>query len=79
MAILLDHLIVPAHNPVSSAQCVADILGVQWEAERGHCTPMGAATSKTRIPSSAPGGWSGLNRLVAIPAGVCRRRHYGGR
>ena len=40
MAILLDHLIVPAHNPVSSAQCVADILGVQWEAERGHFTPV---------------------------------------
>ena len=40
MSILLDHLIVPSHAPVSSAQSVADILGVRWEAERGHFTPV---------------------------------------
>jgi catechol 2,3-dioxygenase-like lactoylglutathione lyase family enzyme len=40
MAILLDHLIVPSHNPVASAQAVADVLGVPWEAERGHFTPV---------------------------------------
>ena len=40
MAILLDHLIVPSHNPVASAQSLADILAVPWEAERGHFTPV---------------------------------------
>ncbi len=40
MSILLDHLIVPSHAPVSSAQSVADILGVPWEAERGPFTPV---------------------------------------
>jgi hypothetical protein len=40
MAILLDHLIVPSRNPVASAQSLADILAVPWEAERGHFTPV---------------------------------------
>jgi len=40
MAILLDHLIVPSRNPVPSAQSLADILDVPWEAERGHFTPV---------------------------------------
>jgi catechol 2,3-dioxygenase-like lactoylglutathione lyase family enzyme len=40
MAILLDHLIVPSHNPVVSAQSLAEILAVPWEAERGHFTPV---------------------------------------
>ena len=40
MSILLDHLIVPSHAPVSSAQSVADILGVSWESERGPFTPV---------------------------------------
>jgi hypothetical protein len=40
MAILLDHLIVPSRNPVASAQFLADLLGVPWEAERGHFTPV---------------------------------------
>jgi len=40
MAILLDHLIVPSRNPVPSAQSLAGILGVLWEAERGHFTPV---------------------------------------
>jgi catechol 2,3-dioxygenase-like lactoylglutathione lyase family enzyme len=40
MTILLDHLIVPSHDPVPAAQCVADILGVPWERERGHFTPV---------------------------------------
>jgi hypothetical protein len=40
MAILLDHLIVPSRNPIPSAQSLADILGVPWEAERGHFTPV---------------------------------------
>jgi catechol 2,3-dioxygenase-like lactoylglutathione lyase family enzyme len=40
MAILLDHLIVPSHHPVASAQSLADILAVPWEAERGHFTPV---------------------------------------
>ena len=40
MAILLDHLIVPSRNPVASAQSFAAIMGVPWEAERGHFTPV---------------------------------------
>lgn len=40
MAILLDHLIVPSHNPVASARYLADLLAVPWEAERGHFTPV---------------------------------------
>jgi len=40
MAILLDQLLVPAHDPVASAQALADILAVPWEAERGHFTPV---------------------------------------
>ena len=40
MAILLDHLIVPSHDPVASAQSLADILGVPWEEQRGHFTPV---------------------------------------
>jgi catechol 2,3-dioxygenase-like lactoylglutathione lyase family enzyme len=40
MAILLDHLIVPSHDPVSSAQFLATILEAPWETERGHFTPV---------------------------------------
>jgi catechol 2,3-dioxygenase-like lactoylglutathione lyase family enzyme len=40
MAILLDHLIVPSHNPVDAAQSLATILGVPWEKEVGHFTPV---------------------------------------
>lgn len=40
MAILLDHLIVPSRHPVASAQFLADLLGVPWEVERGHFTPV---------------------------------------
>jgi len=40
MAIVLDHLIVPAHDPVASAKVLADLLGVPWEAARGHFTPV---------------------------------------
>jgi hypothetical protein len=28
MAIVMDHLIVPAHDPVASAKLLADLLGV---------------------------------------------------
>jgi catechol 2,3-dioxygenase-like lactoylglutathione lyase family enzyme len=47
MSILLDHLIVPSHAPVSSAQSVADILGVPWEAERGPFTAVYVSSSLT--------------------------------
>ncbi len=40
MAILLDHLIVPSYNPVASAQSLADLLDVPWEAQVGHFTPV---------------------------------------
>jgi hypothetical protein len=40
MAIQLDHLIVPSRNPVDSAQSLAHILDVPWEASKGHFTPV---------------------------------------
>jgi len=40
MDIVMDHLIVPAHDPVASAELLARLLGVSWEAERGHFTPV---------------------------------------
>lgn len=40
MAILLDHLIVPSHDPVASARSLATILDVPWEEVRGHFTPV---------------------------------------
>lgn len=40
MPIHLDHTIVPSRNPVASAQFLADLLGVPWEKERGHFTPV---------------------------------------
>ncbi len=40
MTIVLDHLIVPAHDPVASAKFLADLLAVPWEAARGHFTPV---------------------------------------
>jgi catechol 2,3-dioxygenase-like lactoylglutathione lyase family enzyme len=40
MGIMLDHLIVPAHDPVASAKLLADLLGVPWEAAPGHFTPV---------------------------------------
>src|SRR5262245_47948493 len=40
MTILLDHLIVPSRAPVASAQRLAGLLDVPWEAERGHFTPV---------------------------------------
>jgi catechol 2,3-dioxygenase-like lactoylglutathione lyase family enzyme len=40
MTIALDHLIVPARDPVASAKLLADLLSVPWEAARGHFTPV---------------------------------------
>ena len=40
MAIVMDHLIVPARDPVASAELLARLLDVSWEAERGHFTPV---------------------------------------
>jgi hypothetical protein len=40
MAIVMDHLIVPAHDAVASAKSLAELLGVPWEAARGHFTPV---------------------------------------
>lgn len=40
MAIQLDHLIVPSHDPVAGAQSVAELLAVPWETGRGHFTPV---------------------------------------
>jgi catechol 2,3-dioxygenase-like lactoylglutathione lyase family enzyme len=40
MAILLDHLIVPSHHPVPSAESLAGLLDVPWEAEVGHFMPV---------------------------------------
>jgi hypothetical protein len=40
MPVVLDHLIVPAHDPVKAAELLARLLGVAWEAQRGHFTPV---------------------------------------
>ena len=40
MTILLDHTIVPARDPVAAAGALAGLLGVPWEAGRGHFTPV---------------------------------------
>ena len=40
MAILLDHVIVPSRSPVASAQVLAEILCVAWEAKVSHFTPV---------------------------------------
>ncbi len=47
MAILLDHLIVPSHSPVRSAQFLADLLDVAWESEVGHFSPVYANETLT--------------------------------
>ncbi|HEX9127307.1 MAG TPA: VOC family protein [Methylomirabilota bacterium] len=40
MAIVMDHLIVPAHDAVASAKSLAELLGVSWVAAQGHFTPV---------------------------------------
>ncbi|MGH7075035.1 MAG: VOC family protein [Stellaceae bacterium] len=40
MTILLDHTIVPARDPAAAAGALAGLLGVPWEAGRGHFTPV---------------------------------------
>jgi catechol 2,3-dioxygenase-like lactoylglutathione lyase family enzyme len=40
MAILLDHVIVPSHDPLAAAKSLASLLGVSWEESRGNFTPV---------------------------------------
>src|SRR5436309_1086818 len=40
MAIRLDHLIVPSHDPLAAAKSLAGLLGVPWEESRGGFTPV---------------------------------------
>ena len=40
MAILLDHVIVPSRHPIPSAETLAGLLGVPWEENVGHFTPV---------------------------------------
>jgi catechol 2,3-dioxygenase-like lactoylglutathione lyase family enzyme len=40
MALALDHLIVPAHDPVASARLLAELLGVAWDPDGGPFTPV---------------------------------------
>jgi hypothetical protein len=39
MAIVMDHLIVPAHDAVASAKSLAELLGVSWVAPRATSPP----------------------------------------
>jgi catechol 2,3-dioxygenase-like lactoylglutathione lyase family enzyme len=39
MSITLDHCIVPAHDPIASAELLARLLDVPWE-KGGHFTPV---------------------------------------
>jgi catechol 2,3-dioxygenase-like lactoylglutathione lyase family enzyme len=40
MAILLDHLIVPSHDPVAGAKSLAHLLDVPWQEAQGPFTPV---------------------------------------
>lgn len=40
MAILLDHVVVPAHNRIEAAHALAGLLGVPWERSQGAFTPV---------------------------------------
>jgi catechol 2,3-dioxygenase-like lactoylglutathione lyase family enzyme len=40
MAIQLDHVIVPSHEPVERAKFLAGLLDVPWEESRGSFTPV---------------------------------------
>jgi catechol 2,3-dioxygenase-like lactoylglutathione lyase family enzyme len=40
MAIQLDHVIVPSHEPLAGAKLLAGLLGVPWEESRGPFTPV---------------------------------------
>ncbi len=40
MSLALDHLIVPAFDPVASARLLAELLGVPWDPDGGHFTPV---------------------------------------
>ncbi|MGH7400312.1 MAG: VOC family protein [Candidatus Rokuibacteriota bacterium] len=40
MAIQLDHLIVPSHDPVARAKSLAGLLDVPWQASQGPFTPV---------------------------------------
>lgn len=40
MTIRMDHLIVPARDPVASARLLAELLDAPWEAEQGIFTPV---------------------------------------
>jgi catechol 2,3-dioxygenase-like lactoylglutathione lyase family enzyme len=40
MAIQLDHLIVPSHDPVAGAKSLAGLLAVPWQEAQGPFTPV---------------------------------------
>ena len=40
MAIQLDHIIVPSHNPVDGARLLAGLLGTPWAESQGSFTPV---------------------------------------
>ncbi len=40
MSILLDHVIVPSHDPIASAQSLARLLDVPWQESQGTFTPV---------------------------------------
>lgn len=40
MTILLDHVIVPSHDPIGGAKLLAELLGVPWEASTDPFTPV---------------------------------------
>ena len=40
MAIQLDHLIVPSHDPVAGAKSLAGLLDVPWQEAQGPFTPV---------------------------------------
>ena len=40
MAIQLDHVIVPSHDPITRAKALAGLLDVPWQESQGSFTPV---------------------------------------
>ena len=47
MAIQLDHVIVPSHDPVAGAKLLAELLDVPWVTSQGAFTPVYVSDSLT--------------------------------
>jgi hypothetical protein len=68
MAIRLDHLIVPSHDPLAAAKSLAGLLGVPWEESRGGFTPVYVNETLTRVTDAdTPPPWCTGTQLAPAP------------